>query len=164
MRLSDYRQSYYDYSGSASTVGRQAGFAGIALIWVFKIGSSADAFGLPQGLHIPTIAFITALALDLLQYVIATAIWGGYCRYKEKQFGAGSDESFEVPMYFNWPALACFWGKHTATICAYIFLLLYAVEAVKFVDTQKLTTSEKSTTVQPAKADQKKEASGTGGS
>ena len=37
MKLRNYRQTYYDYSGKASDIARQLSFAGIAIIWIFKI-------------------------------------------------------------------------------------------------------------------------------
>ena len=37
MKLSDYRETYYEFSGKASDVTRQLAFAGIAIVWIFKI-------------------------------------------------------------------------------------------------------------------------------
>lgn len=135
MKLSSYRQDYYGYSAAASNVGRQAAFAGIALIWIFKVDGGATSVALPRELMIPTIGFIVALSLDLLHYVTATAIWGFYCRYKEKEFGPGNDEEFHAPAYFNMPALLCFWGKLIAVMAAYAFLLTYTLTSVNFVAT-----------------------------
>jgi len=86
MKLSIYRQQYYDASGMASTVSRQAAFAGIALIWIFKAQDAAQpaTIVLPNELIMPSLAFIISLAFDLLQYVLGAAVWGSYCRFKEK--------------------------------------------------------------------------------
>ncbi len=40
MKLSDYRETYYEFSGKLSDVSRQLSFAGIALIWLFKLDST----------------------------------------------------------------------------------------------------------------------------
>ena len=40
MKLSDYRETYYEFSGIASEVSRKLSFAGIALVWLFKIENS----------------------------------------------------------------------------------------------------------------------------
>lgn len=37
MKLQDYRQKFYDQAEKTSDVVRNLGFAGIAIIWVFKI-------------------------------------------------------------------------------------------------------------------------------
>lgn len=37
MQLKDTRESYQFFSGKASEIVRQLGFAGIAVIWVFKV-------------------------------------------------------------------------------------------------------------------------------
>lgn len=133
MKLSGYRSTYYDFSGIASNVSRQTAFAGIALIWVFKDGdANAQTLSLPQELMLPSVFLIATLAFDLLQYTCATAIWGLYCRLKEKEFGPGNDQDLAVPRWFNWPGLLFFWGKVLAVIIAYSLLLQFALSAVTF--------------------------------
>lgn len=136
MKLSQYRESYYSLSGSASSVGRQAAFAGIALVWIFKTQDAGQSVPivLPEALLLPTLAFIVSLASDLLQYISGAAIWGFYCRYKEKELGAGNDDEFSAPIWLNWPALVFFWVKHAAVITGYVFLFFYVMKAVGFVD------------------------------
>jgi len=57
---------------------------------------------------------------------------GGYCRFKEICYGAGNDPDLEVPIWFNWPALAFFWSKLASVIFAYFLLLDFAFEAITF--------------------------------
>lgn len=75
MKLRDYQRAYQDFSGKASDVARQLGFAGFALIWIFtyevngirNIPDTMVAAGLFLGL---------SLFCDLAQYVAATWVWG----------------------------------------------------------------------------------------
>lgn len=130
--LSKYREDYDYFSMQAGIVARQSAYAGIAFIWLFS-GGEGHEFHLPRSLLFPTGALIFALAFDLLHYIIASAIWGFYCRLKEKEFGTGNDESFDSPAWFNLPTLILFWGKLLAVILAYAFLLVHVYSSIKFV-------------------------------
>ena len=66
MKLSDYRNTYYEFSDKASNVGRKLAFAGIAIIWIFKI-EGEGAPKIPEKLFTPSALLATALAFDLLQ-------------------------------------------------------------------------------------------------
>ena len=134
MKLSNYRESYYGFSGSASNVSRQAAFAGIALIWVFN-SKTPDGIHLPIELIWPTLFLIIGLGLDLLHYVVASAIWGIFHRIKEKELGEIPDPDVEAPIYLNWPTLLLFWGKLIAICTGYIYLFLYAKGSIKFLST-----------------------------
>ena len=111
MKLKDAREFYYFYSGKTSDLVRQLGLAGIAVIWIFKY----DVQGIPkipQALSIPLILIIIGLALDLLQYTIATFIWGIFQRHKEVS-GVDENVDFLAPKQFNWPAIFFFVLKET---------------------------------------------------
>jgi hypothetical protein len=135
MKLTAYRDAYYTHSGNASSVARQAAFAGIALIWVFnnKTGSNIS---LPIQLLWPALFLIIGLGLDMLQYIFAAAIWGSFHRIKEKQLRAipdpDADPEVSAPSYLNWPALLCFWGKLAAVAAGYVSLLMYVKHAIVF--------------------------------
>ena len=89
MKLSDYLNSYYAHTGNASTVSRQASFAGIALVWVFNT-KSGNEITLPIDLLMPVLWLVISLGLDLLQYISSAFIWGVFHRVKEKQLGANA--------------------------------------------------------------------------
>jgi len=131
MKLSQYREDYYTHTGNASSVCRQAAFAGIALIWVFN-NKTGNQINLPNGLLWPSLFMITGLSLDLLQYVAASAIWGTFHRVNEKKFSASSDPDITAPAWLNWPALTCFWGKLIAVISGYVSLFSYVVHSISF--------------------------------
>lgn len=125
MNLEDYRSAYYEASGQASEIGRKLGFAGIALIWLFKKETSSG-YVVPEPLMVPAALIILALALDFLQYVAASAIWASFSRWNEMKRVAEA-EPLTAPRYFNYPMLLLFWSKIPAICIAYVFLLSYTL-------------------------------------
>ena len=123
MKLEEVRQTYYEYSGKTSEILRQLGFAGIALVWIFKTGVEANPT-IPNNLVIPAFLIVVGLTLDLSQYVTASAIWGIYNRWKEKK-GTSDEEDFEAPRFINWATLFFFWTKILCMITAYIFIIIF---------------------------------------
>lgn len=129
-KYKDYRTDYYALSGKASDVARQLAFAGIAVVWVFKQQEVAKVT-LPEVLVLPALLFVVALALDLLQYVFATLIWGQLVQhYADK---VGEDEVIETSKVRNWPALCCFWLKISFVFAGYGFLVSYFLSILKTV-------------------------------
>ena len=128
MKTKDVRGFYEYHSGKVSDLVRQLGLAGIAVIWVFKVDSHG-APKIPVDLVLPLTLIVGTLALDFLQYAIASLIWATYNRIKEYQ-QVGDDVDFLAPRWINWPALICFWGKICLVVSAYFFLLKYLVTTV----------------------------------
>lgn len=91
MKLSEYKKDFYTFSGKASDVARAAAFAGIALIWVFKIDAKPVERP-PNELLIPTGLFALALALDLLHYTTGAITWGLFHRLQEKKLAEPTDD------------------------------------------------------------------------
>ncbi|MHC4144256.1 MAG: hypothetical protein ACYSUD_05695 [Planctomycetota bacterium] len=91
MKLSKYKEDFYTFSGKASDNARTAAFAGIALIWVFKI-DARPVPKLPNELLVPTGLFALGLALDLLHYITAAVIWGLFHRHHEKKLANPTDD------------------------------------------------------------------------
>lgn len=121
MKLKDARELYYFYSGKTSDLVRQLGLAGIAVVWIFKV----DVQGIPkipQALLPPLILIVLGLALDLLQYAVATSIWGIFQRRKELS-GIADDADFLAPKQLNWPTIVFFVLKAASIIAAYVYLL-----------------------------------------
>lgn len=121
--LKDYRNDYYVLSARASENARQFAFAGIALIWILKVGSGGVE-SVPQALYFPALLFALTLAFDFFHYVSATAIWGVYTRRQEKA-GRSEITDFKTPRSLNWPALAFFVAKQITLGLGYISLGLY---------------------------------------
>jgi hypothetical protein len=129
MKLEDYRKDYYGFSAKASEISRQLSFAGIALIWIFKI-EKGGPLAVPTTLLWPALLFCAALALDLLHAVFGTLIWGAFARYQERR-GAKDDDEIDSPAYFNWPTLLCFWGKVSAVVVAYALVFRHVLSLLQ---------------------------------
>ena len=137
MKLTEARKAYYDFSKSLSDINRGLGFAGIALIWLFKQQEQTKA-SIPPGLHLPTILIVVSLSLDFLQYVWSTAAWGGFARLKEKELRklrrrgieVREDEDVPAPAWINRPTLAFFWVKFVAMIAAYTAILHFLLKMI----------------------------------
>lgn len=123
MKLSDFREAYYTHSGKASDLVRQLGLAGLGTIWIFK-HESAGSTSVPSELIPIAALIILALALDFLQYVFASMIWGAFTRMLEKK-GKENAEELVAPPWLNWPSLVCFWVKIGLTVVAYTLLLSF---------------------------------------
>jgi hypothetical protein len=128
MRLSDYKEAYYKFSEKASDVSRQLSFAGVAVIWVFRLQSdSGDK--IPTELVYPTVFLVLSLALDLLQYIVATASWGIFHRFHENKLKKATDNpELDAPRWVNWFPLITFWSKLTSVVIAYWFLLTFLMK------------------------------------
>lgn len=125
MTLQAYRDAYYEYSGKASDIARQLGFAGIAVIWLFKTNGAEDGYyTLDSDLFRAGFLIVVALSLDLLQYVVSAAIWGIFTRHIEKR-GGKTTRMGQAPIYLNWPGLFFFWTKLAAVLVAYAVLLRF---------------------------------------
>lgn len=123
MKLKDAREHYYFHSGKTSDIVRQLALAGIAVVWLFKY----NVLGVPKvpaQLWVPLVLIVIGLALDLLQYAVATAIWGVFQRRKERA-GVAEDVEFKAPGQLNWPAITFFWLKVVSIATAYYLLLQY---------------------------------------
>jgi hypothetical protein len=117
----DRARAAYDYhSGRASDLVRQLGFAGIAIVWAFRVEDGGRQV-IASELKIATALIVVALALDLLQYVVGAAIWGAFARIREKR----SDPHTDASPKMNWPAIFLFWVKVALMMWAYVTLLCF---------------------------------------
>ena len=123
MKLQDALQNYYFHTGQVSDIARQLAFAAIAVIWLFKAGAGAS-ISLPKELLEPLKLVVVCLTLDLLQYILATIVWGIFHRLKERA-GTSDSSEFKAPSVINRPALACFWAKTAVLVYAYWELYSY---------------------------------------
>ncbi len=127
MTLAEAGAAYRDYSGKTSEIVRQLGFAGLALVWILSTDSQRSLpLAWPLELLVPAMLIVTSLALDLVHYLAASLLWGGYHRRQER---AGVQETATVlaPRWVNWPAVTFFWSKSLAMIAAYWVLLFWTL-------------------------------------
>lgn len=121
MQLSDYRDTYYEFSGKLSDVARHLAFAGLALIWLFRTGTEKTPT-IPDQLLIPLGLFVITLGCDLLQYIVATLVWHIVVTCFEKK---KTDEQSELshPKWVTYPSTFFFCCKVAALLAAYWFVL-----------------------------------------
>ena len=119
MRLSDYKKDYYWYSGKASDVARSVAFAGVAIIWIFRIAGEKGPQP-PETLLLPLALLAAGLVLDLLQYIWGAATWGFFHRYHEAKL---EDPKLDPPLDHSeklaWPMHALFVLKLVAVLAGY---------------------------------------------
>ena len=127
MKLTDYRKDYYEFSGKASDVARNLAFAGIAFVWIFKVGAEHGP-RIPQELLLPLAFLAICLGADLLQYVAATCVWGIFQWYEESKIDdLKKDPELEAPSWLKWPQFIFFVMKLVTVFLAYIFLAKYVL-------------------------------------
>lgn len=131
MKLEHCRSAYDYFSRTASSVARQLGFAGIAVIWIFKSDHGGE-YRVPDELIWPGLCLLGGLAADFLHYVVGSLIWGGYNRYKEI-IGTLEDQDFLAPRWMNWPGNLLFCTKLFLICAAYSLLILFLVDKLRAV-------------------------------
>lgn len=125
MKLSEYKQTYYDFSGKASDVARQLAFAGIALVWIFRV-EVEGGLTIPRGLFLPAVLLALTLGFDLLQYISGTAVWGIFQWKEERKLeDVKTDPDLDTPTYLKWPHYCFFVLKLVVILAAYYFLIEY---------------------------------------
>lgn len=123
MKLKDSWEAYYDHTRRASDINRQLAFAGIALIWLFRI-ETEQGQKIPGILTFSLLMFVYAVTLDLLHYLLAGILWGTFSRYQEKRVVDGEEE-FLAPRWINWPGNTFFILKFPLVIAGYYGLAGY---------------------------------------
>jgi hypothetical protein len=130
MKVEEYWKTFNEFSGKASEINRQLAFAAIAVIWLFKTDTPAGHITIPPDLIWPGILIVGALAADLLHYVAASLIWGGYALYLESKHIPG------VERHSHWlllPIRALFVIKIALVIWAYILILLFLIRKLGLI-------------------------------
>ena len=137
MKIFEIRDAYYQASGKVSEIVRQLSLAGIAVIWVFRIGGensggvrytsdSLWALGL----------LVAALGADLMQYVYNTLLWGWLNRRYWKKY-KNNERDVDVSEWVNWATLLLFWIKVIFALVAYGLLVHSIIDQLKRIDQVK---------------------------
>jgi len=127
MKISDLKEEYYFATGTVSTVVRQMALAGIAVIWIFKVGKEeSGGIQFTPAMLVPLRLFILVLVADLLQYAFKSAVWGSLHHHYWKKF-KDPDKTVEISGFWNWPTNTLFWVKTALCVFAYyqLFQLVY---------------------------------------
>ena len=104
---------------------RQLDFAGIAVIWIFKIGKDeAGGVHFSKTLLWPLALFVLSLAFDLLQYVYKSAFLG-ILNHRSWNKYHNEEKDLKFSERWNWPTIGCFWIKTLLLCAAFGFLLTF---------------------------------------
>lgn len=135
MLLKTIRQSYYDASGTLSSINRQSCLGGIALIWLFKgsitnssLKNSTELMLIfPNGLYWSLVCLVMSLIFDFMHYFCTTIIWGIYAHRTEKyldlhQFDKEKHSIKDPCGCINFPALLFFYGKIIVSFIGFVKL------------------------------------------
>ena len=124
MLLSDAWERSNFATGKASEISRQLSLAGIAVIWLFKTSDVAKPIA--ENMLLPLWFLLSALVLDLFQYLYTGIIWAAFSRRREKQHGssAGTTEIADSPDWINYPAWFIFGAKICVLAYGYWQLLV----------------------------------------
>lgn len=135
MKIAEAHRTVTEVTGLASDRVRNLAFAGIAVVWILSGGAENPTTAkIDDALAWPLFAFAGTLFLDVLQYVMHSALWGLYTRRKEeslqdKHGGEESEEwretTFVNPRKLNLPAYVLFWLKVVALATGYLPLLVH---------------------------------------
>lgn len=115
--------SSYVFSGKESDLNRQLAFATIALIWPFKKDVQGQP-AVPEELILPGILVIRSLALDMLQYCVASIIWRAFYRAKEKE-GMPEDAELDHSVWLEIPITMLLAAKILCVMAAYVVILIF---------------------------------------
>jgi hypothetical protein len=124
IKLSEAREAYEALSGKASDIIRQLSLAAIGLAWIFHTGDAAN-IALDVRLKRGVIFAVAALFVDLLQYLIGTALWASF-HSLERHRGKLNTDDVKRPLAINWPAWTLFAVKAVLMGVSYgVFILPY---------------------------------------
>lgn len=123
MKLSEYQQDYYTFTGKLSDISRQLSLAGIAIIWIFKTNIE-DKIILDTSLRYAAIFIILSLAADLLQYTYQSVTWSVFYHSKKRN-GNSDNDVIPSPEYLNYTSWLLFGTKVVLLIIAYIMIIIF---------------------------------------
>lgn len=127
--LKEYLKDYHDYSGLLSSSNRQLAFAGIAIVWIFRVSDNTAPL-IPTQLIIPLLCFSLSLFFELIQYLLGTLIWKSFFKSKEVLYRLGKlkdTEDITAPSSYQKIISTFFYLKIAATIIGYIFIIIYLI-------------------------------------
>ena len=130
MTLDDLWADVRELTGKLSDVARQAAYAGVALIWIFKSGDEPP-FHLDRTLLWAGALLALALATDLMQYAVTVALRWRHARDEERVRGVdygGKDVTLRVGI--NRVPYALFALKVTLVAAGYVVLIYHLIRAL----------------------------------
>jgi len=125
MKLEEAKTTFYEASDTLSENVRKLFFAGIAIVWIFKVADKSSAgIAFSRALLIPLGAFIFGLVLDLAQYLYKSTAWWLYYSSKHRQ-GLADDAEVSPPAVMNALTFILFYIKVLCCAFGFYHLLTY---------------------------------------
>lgn len=128
--LDNYREAHYTHTEKLSDNVRTLAIAAVGIVWLFK-QQLGDKFQIPEGLFLPLLLVIVALAFDFLQYLYSSIAWGCFFRSKEKQ-DISEEEEIYASKFLNYPSYFLFYGKVITIFMAYLLLIIFLSSKVSW--------------------------------
>ena len=128
MTLDDLWSDVRELTGKLSDVARQAAYAGLAVIWIFKTGD-VTKYHLDRSLIWAGALLVLALACDLAQYAGNIALRWRNARHEEKVRGVDyKGKDITLPKTINRIPYALFALKVALVAAGYVVLLNYLLQ------------------------------------
>lgn len=130
MTLDDLWADVRELTGKLSDVARQAAYAGLAVIWIFKTGD-ATKYHLDRSLIWAGVFLALALAFDLAQYAGNIALRWRNARHEETTRGVDyKGKDITLPLHINRIPYALFALKVGLVAAGYVVLLNYLLQVL----------------------------------
>lgn len=128
-KLTEFIEDTNYYTKTLSDINRQLAFAGIAIIWLFRV-TSEENVKIEQDLILPLILMVVALTFDLFQYLFYSI----FCsisiliqKRKNKQNNDAKEINIPVNTYVPIIGLILFYIKVAACIIGFVLIFIYLV-------------------------------------
>src|SRR5712691_3895208 len=119
MSVTTVKEELAYYTGKAGELVRLLGLGALATIWLFHSSTPTAPNTLPMELKCATILVIGALAVDALQYVTGSIVWGVKTLNSTVAGQDAADQHGAIVTMFVFIAI-----KSTLLAAAYVLLLL----------------------------------------
>ena len=130
IKLSEAKDAFYDASGTLSENTRKLCFAGIAIIWIFKVGDkNAGGITFSAELLFPLAAFVCSLIVDVLQYFYKSTIWWAYYAINHAR-GKKDEDDVNPSGLINFFTGVFFYAKVACCGCGYYLLIVHIISAL----------------------------------
>jgi hypothetical protein len=131
MKLEEAKTTFYQASALLSENARKLCFAGIAIVWIFKVGNKdSGGIAFSRDLLCPLGAFVLGLTFDVLQYLYKSTVWWIYFEVKHRS-GVADDDEVDPPGILNAPTTVFFYTKVVCCGTGFYWLLLYILHALR---------------------------------
>jgi hypothetical protein len=131
VKLSEIRDHYAKATESLSSVARQLALAGIAVVWVIRVGGDeAGRLKFSADMLMPLYLFVLSLTSDMAQYVWKSASFGiiNSIQWRRKK---SNDAEVKLSGFINYPTNLFFWSKVALCALGYIVLATNLMDQIR---------------------------------